>query len=176
MDDSDAGRERHHAAYHEAGHVIADMVFGYRFRFVTILPAGPDGDDGAVYGFTRGRARDLAVVQLAGIAAAAKMEGSDPWENTARPDDDESDMAAAGRFTDNWVIFLTRTYGEAPYREQIWDEIRKNTLLLVEENWKPVEIIAAALLEKEKLPYDDVIAILKNQCPEFIFGKKSGSP
>ena len=51
---------RRHTAYHQAGHVIADLVSGYRFTFVTIRPDVPGEEDGAVCGNARGRARDLA--------------------------------------------------------------------------------------------------------------------
>jgi hypothetical protein len=165
---------RRHTAYHEAGHVIADLVFGYRFRVVTIRPDESGGDDGAVYGSTRGRARDLAVVQLAGIAASAKMTGGDPWENPDQSGDNSADIATAGRFIDNWVVFLSRTYGDASYRSTIWDEVKDKTRLLVDQNWRPIEVIAAALLAKETLTYDNVIRILKDQCPDFKTGEKPG--
>lgn len=163
---------RKHAAYHEAGHVIADLVFGYRFRFVTIRPAGPEGDDGAVYGFRRGRAKDLAVVELAGIAASAKLAGRDPWTGTDRPEDDLADLDAADRFIDNWVVFLTRTYGEAPYREKIVGEARETTRLLVARHWNAITAVAEMLLAKGTLTYDDVVRLLKDRCPAFVAGKK----
>ena len=164
---------RRHTAYHEAGHVIADLVFGYRFTVVTIRPDESGEYEGTVYGSTRGRARDLAVVQLAGIVASAKMAKSDPWENPPRFDDDRADIATAGNFIDNWVAFLTKTYGESSYREQLWDETEKKTRLLADQHWKAIEVIAGALLEKETLSYDDVIRIVKEQCPDFTPGKKS---
>jgi hypothetical protein len=165
---------RRHIAYQEAGHVIADLVFGYRFRFVTIRPAEPRGDDGAVYGSVRGRARDLAVVQLAGIVASARMSGCDPWENPDPSGDNSADIAAADRFIDNWVVFLSRTYGEAAYKSNIWDEVKDRTRLLVDQNRRPIEVIAAALLEKETLTYDNVIRIVKDQCPDFKPGERPG--
>ena len=158
---------RRHTAYHESGHVIADLVSGYRFTFVTVRPDESGEYEGVVYGSTRGRARDLAVVQLAGIAASAKMSGYDPWENPSRFDDDSADIATAGNFVDNWAAFLLKTYGESSVKEKLWDEVEKKTRLLVDENWKPIEVIAGALLEKETLAYDDVIRILKDQCPDF---------
>ncbi|MCK9593271.1 MAG: hypothetical protein M0Q91_14805 [Methanoregula sp.] len=164
---------RRHLAYHESGHVIADLVFGYRFTFVTIRPDDSGEYEGMVYGSTRGRARDLAVVQLAGIAASAKMAGSDPWETLPRFDDDNVDITTAGIFIDNWVAFLSRTYGESSYKEQLGDETKEKTRLLVDQNWKPIEVIAGALLEQENLSYDDVIRILKEQCPDFTLGGKS---
>jgi len=163
---------RRHAAYHEAGHVIADLVFGYRFTYVTIKPGESEEYEGAVNGSTRGRARDLAVVQLAGIVASAKAAGSDPWESPPRFDDDSADIATADNFIGNWVAFLARTYGEASYREKIWDETEKETRLLVDRNWKAIEAIAGALLERETLSCHDVTGILKERCPEFRTGEK----
>lgn len=164
---------RRHSAYHEAGHVIADLAFGYRFAVVTIRPDESGEHEGAVYGSTRGRARDLAVVQLAGIVASAKMAISDPWEIPSPFEDDHADIAAAGSFIDDWVAFLARTYGAAALKEQLWDETRKQTRLLVDQNWNAIEVIAGALLEKETLSFDEIIRILKERCPDFPPGKKS---
>jgi len=122
MDPREPEAFRKHTAYHEAGHVIADLLFGYRFTFVTIRPEESEEYEGMVYGGTRGRARDLAVIQLAGIVASAKIAGSDPWAAPPRFDDDSADIATAENFIDNWVAFLRKTYGEATYREQLWDE------------------------------------------------------
>ena len=163
---------RRHTAYHESGHVIADLVSTYRFTYVTIRPDESGEYEGVVYGSTRGRARDLAVVQLAGIVAAAKMAGYDPWENPPRFDDDSADIATAGNFIDNWVAFLAKTYGESSCKEELWDKTEKTTRLLVDRNWKPIEVIAEALLEKETLSHDDVIRKLKDRCPDFKTGEK----
>jgi hypothetical protein len=163
---------RRHSAYHESGHVIADLLYGYHFKFVTIKPDESGEYDGVVYGSARGRARDLAVVQLAGIVASAKMIGCDPWENPDQFEDNSTDIATANNFIDNWVAFLSKTYGEASYRKQIWDEIETKTRLLVDQNWKSIEVIAGTLLEKETLAYDDVIRILKDRCPDFKTGEK----
>jgi hypothetical protein len=163
---------KHHTAYHEAGHVIADLVFGYRSAYVTIRPEKSGEYEGVVYGSTRGRARNLAVILLAGIAASARMAGYDPWGEEPRFDDDREDRADAGSFIDNWAAFVSRTYGEPSVREKIRAETEQQTCELVEGNWKPVEAIAAALLEKETLTCTDVIAILKDRCPEFRPGEK----
>ena len=156
-----------HTAYHESGHVIADLVLGYRFTFVTIRPDESGEYEGVVYGSTRGRARDLAVVQLAGIVASAKMSGYDPWENPPRFDDDRTDIVTADSFVDNWAAFVSRTYGQSSVREQLWDEIEERTRQLVDQNWKPIEVIAGALREKETLTYNDVVRVLHDQCPDF---------
>ena len=162
---------RRHTACHEAGHVIADLVFGYRFTFVTIRPGESGEYEGAVYGSTRGRARNLAVVQLAGIVAAATMAGCDPWAEPPRFDDDSADIATAGTFVDNWAAFVSRTYGEPSVRGQLWDEAEEKTRLLVEANRRPIDVIAGALLEKTTLSYDDVVRILKERCPDFRIGE-----
>jgi hypothetical protein len=158
---------RRHIAYHESGHVIADLVSGYRFTFVTIRPDDSGEYEGVVHGSTRGRARDLVVVQLAGIVASAKMSGCDPWEKTPRFDDDRADIATSGSFIDNWAAFLSRTYGGSSVRAQLLEETRQKTRLLVDKHWKPIEVLAGALLERETLSYGDVIGLLKDQCPDF---------
>jgi hypothetical protein len=164
---------RRHTAYHEAGHVIADLVSGFRFKFVSIKPDEYEGGDGRVCGNTRGRASDLAVVQLAGIVASAKMIGCDPWENPSRFADNRSDIATAHNFIDNWVEFLSKIYGESSYRKKICDDIKKKTELLVNQNWKAIDVIAGALLNQETLTYDDVIRILKEHCPDFVIREKT---
>lgn len=158
---------RRHAAYHEAGHVIADLLYGYRFTYVTIRSDEPGEYEGVVYGSTRGRAQELAVVQLAGIVAAAKMAGGDPWEHPPRFDDDSADIATAGTFIDNWVAFLKKTYGESPYRERLWEETEMKTRLLVDGNWDAIDCVAGALLEQETLSYSEVIRLLEERCPDF---------
>jgi len=163
---------RKHTAYHESGHVIADLLFGYRFTFVTIKPDEPDGYNGVVYGNTKGRASDLAVVQLAGIVASAKMIGCDPWENPYLFDDNSADITAASNFIDNWIDFLSKTYGESSYKKKIWDDIKNKTELLVNLNWKPIEVIAGALLDMDTLTYDDVMRIVKEQCPDLAIREK----
>src|SRR5512136_2365128 len=163
---------RRHTAYHESGHVIADIVSGYRFKFVTIKPDEFEGYDGVVYGNAKGRASDLAVVQLAGIVASAKMIGCDPWENPYLFDDNSADITAASNFIDNWINFLSKTYGESSYRKKMWDDSKNKTELLVNKNWKPIEVIAGALLDRETLTYNDVIRILKEQCPDFAIREK----
>jgi hypothetical protein len=76
MEIQEPERSRKHRAYHVSGHIIADLVFGYRFTFVTIRP-DESMEDGMGFGLRSGRAKDLAVVQLAGIAASAKIAGYD---------------------------------------------------------------------------------------------------
>jgi hypothetical protein len=56
------------------------------------------------------------------------------WERPDQSGDNRPDCGAANRFVDYWVVFLKRTYGEDSYRDQIWDEIKKTTMLLVNEN------------------------------------------
>jgi len=163
---------RRHTAYHQAGHVIADLVSGYRFTVVTIRPYVSGEDEGAVCGNARGRAQDLAVVQLAGIVASALMTGRDPWENPEQFDDDSADIAAARIFIDDWAGFLFRTYGESSVRDHLWDETKNKTRLLVDQNREAIEVIASVLLEQETLSYDDVIRIVKDRCTDFAFGGK----
>lgn len=163
-----------HAAYHESGHVIADLVYGCRFTYVTIRPDESGEYEGVVSGSSRGRARDLAVVQLAGIVASARMAGYDPWENPPRFDDDSADIASAGSFVDNWAAFVSRTYGEPSVREQLWGEIEQMSRQLVDRNWNAIEVIAGALLERETLSYDEVVRILKDRCPAFSPGENTG--
>jgi len=169
------GPERRHAAYHEAGHVIADLVFGFRFTSVTIRPGEAGEYEGGVYGMARGRARDLAVVELAGIVASARMDGYDPWQEPPRYDDDSADIASAGDFVDNWAAFLEKTYGEPAVRDQLWSEAEEETRALVDRHWDEIGAIAGSLLDRETLPYHEVIAILKDRCPAFEPGGRSDS-
>lgn len=163
---------RKQTAYHEAGHVIANLSFGYRVQAATIKPNEYDGYEGVVYCNANGRACDLAAVNLAGIVATAKMIGCDPWENPYLFDNNSTDIATANNYIDKWVKFLSKTYGESPHRKQIWGEIENKTQLLVNQNWKPIEAIADALLKMEILTYDEVIGILNAQCPDFIIREK----
>lgn len=155
-------------AFHESWHVIADSSFGYRFIFVTIKPNDLEGYNGIVYGRANGRACDLAVVQLAGIVATAKLIGCDPWDNPYLFGKNNPDITTADKLIDQWGDYLLKTYGKHLYGRQIWNEIENKTRLLVNQNWKPIEIIAGALLKIETLSYDDVIWILKAQCPDYM--------
>ncbi len=160
-------------AYHQAGHVIADLVCGFRFTAVTIRPEGSAEDDAALYGNVRGRAGDLAVVQLAGVVASALKTGGDPWDNPDQTDDDRTDIASARIFIDDWTGFLSRTFGESSLKEQVWDDVTKRTRLMIEQNWTAIDVVASVLQEQETVSYDDIIRILKERCPDSPFGGKS---
>jgi hypothetical protein len=156
-----------HRAWHEAGHAIASLVYGYRFPGISIRPGEPADEEESVWGSMRGRARDLAVIRMAGIIAAARMGGYDPWEDPPRFDDDSADIAMAREFIDNWAGFVSRTYGETGVRERVTDEADRTTRQLVEEYWIPIVAIADALMERETLAYAEIVAILKERCPGF---------
>jgi len=159
---------RRQTAYHESGHVIADLSFGYHFKVVTIKPDDFEGYNGIVYGSANGRACDLAVVYLAGIVATARLIGCDPWDNPYLFGNNNSDIISANKLIDQWVKFLLQTYGKHLHGKQIWDEIQNKTRLLIDQNWTQIEIIANALLKIETLTYDDVLWILKAQSPDYL--------
>ena len=173
METREPGLIRMQRAYHQAGHVIADLVCGFRLIAVTISPEGSAEDDTALYGNVRGRARDLALVQLAGVVASALKTGHDPWENPDQTDDDRTDIAAARTFIDDWTGFLSRTFGESSLKEQVWDDVTKRTRLVVEQNWTAIDVIASVLLEQETVSYGDIIRILNERCPDSTLGEKS---
>ena len=136
---------RRQTAYHESGHVIADLSFRYPFKFVTIKPDDLEGYNGCVYGSTYGRACDLAVVKLAGIVATAKLIGCDPWDNSYLFGNNNSDITTANKLIEQWSDYLLKTYGKHLHWKQIWNEIENKTRLLIDQNWKQIEIIASAL-------------------------------
>jgi hypothetical protein len=173
METHEPGRIRMQRAYHQAGHVVANLVCGFRFTAVTIRPEGSGENDTALYGNVRGRARDLAVVQLAGVVASALKTGRDPWDNPDQTDEDRADIAAARIFIDDWTGFLSRTFGESSLKEQVWDDVTKRTRLMVEQNWTAIDVVADILQEQETVSYGDILGSLKARCPDSRFGEKS---
>ncbi len=116
-----------------------------------------------MHGSMRGRARDLAIVQLAGIIASARVAGTDPWETPPRYDDDSADLTAAEGFIGDWAAFVAKTYGGSPPRDQLWITAEKETRELVDRNWQAITAIATALMERKNLSYDEVTRLLKDR-------------
>jgi len=56
---------------------------------------------------------------------------------------------------------------------EAWKTFENTTVEFVDRNWKPIEVIAGALLKLDTLTYDDVIRVLDVHCSDFA---KSISP
>lgn len=136
-------------AIHEAGHAVACFVQKLPVERISLLR----GQGGALWGRQRGgsagRVKVLVRVCLAGLAA----------EDIAFEDGAASghaqDMADAG-------ALLAGLSSNAAQRDQLLRVLYGETvnLLTVAPHWRAVEVLAAALMERETLSGEDALGLL----------------
>lgn len=149
------------AALHEAGHAVAAIKLGISFDFVTVVPddisvahvhgLSQSVPDYASHPDTKDEPKSLAfwerwlVVTMAGPAAHKKRHPyAHPWGYA---------------FSDRGELFrLTRDIhrGSEDVRHAYEGYIRARAKELVEREWPSIEAVAAALVERGTLSYDDV--------------------
>ncbi|MEI6048850.1 MAG: hypothetical protein WCS03_08120 [Bacteroidota bacterium] len=153
-------KDKEATAYHEAGHVMAFILSGIRFREVTIKPK-KGSYSGAVKYKTHIR-HELAnidflypgffykwfrwdIILVAGSMAEA-IYGNSDFESGGHPD----------------IVLLFRTFSNLSkdMGKKYLDFLIAYTNEALINNWTKIEAIAKALLEKETLCYDDVTNIV----------------
>lgn len=155
------------SAFHEAGHVVAANVLGYRVDLAAIyaepLYMGPSLLDEKMYEFgsvnilwpsdISGREHDVIMVDLAGPAAAMRRAKKwRPIQAKSKADDLGQAILMAMRLTS------IREEGEA-----LINELFKRTRKLLGAHWPKVEAVATALLERQTLGELDLQRIIREQ-------------
>lgn len=153
--------DRRATAYHEAGHAVAAWWLGLRFRGVSIRP--DDESEGRLTWHTlparfqpdvnlTPRGEQLlgqrTVVSLAGGIAQEIATGT-PW-----------DECGVGGDVQNTVTFgLYASGGDDQECELYCDLMAHRARRIIRRQWAAVEAVAQALLEREQLTEDEVLAV-----------------
>lgn len=147
-------------AYHEAGHAVACIAKGRKFKYVTISPK--DGSRGHIrynrvpsLEFAKSRALiDRGIITLAGTCAEKIKFGR--YSHGFGHDDGESDRSHAAD------LFLSADIADArPYYAK--------TEALLRKHWAKVEAVAGALLTHKTLSYQVVAEFCKLSRPFKIY-------
>jgi len=148
------GVERARTAYHEAGHLVIGMLFGFRCSSVSIRPDETRGSLGrvvplgehtgqAAVDLGRGSVERWLCVLFAGCAAEVRFapDARDAAREAARGDNEQAEhyLERAGIANDSTRHLL-----------------RTRTAELVEEHWATIESVARALLKHEEFEADEV--------------------
>lgn len=148
-------------AHHEAGHAIAAWRKHLKFRYVTILPDTTAGNLGHLMHHhakwfrpdidssdrTTLRAQTHIIVSLAGQIAEARFRGRRP-----RYGMDGDNRSACG--------MAFHLFGSTKTTNAFLHYCWSATEDLISADWRSVRAVAAALLEKQTLKYDEVIEVI----------------
>jgi hypothetical protein len=149
-------------AYHEAGHAVAAWVMDRPFRYVTIVPMeGTLGHvqhpawrehvqpDINVDGRTRRLLEKAIFTLLAGVRAEKRLTGR--WNNIEANSDfhDADDLASYlwgnPKVLQKYISFM---------------ESRVDAMIASDRHWKGIQALAAALLEKRRIGYQEAQEII----------------
>jgi ATP-dependent Zn protease len=149
------GKAAEITAYHEAGHAVACCVFKHEFKTVSIIPG--EGFQGILNGSgipedfnidnpgpeEKKLAWEQIIISLAGTASEYRFTGEDNWGGSMR---DRRKAYAFAALLDRRV-------------EDFYETARE----FISSNWKKVEAVAQALLERHTLSAQQVKEICENQ-------------
>lgn len=152
-------REKHFLALHEASHACAAVAYGVAFRYVTIIP--DETFEGHIRMCSNKDGSDADTINtLAGPAADKKWRPYCSWlQGYARNEiSDARRLAQVSQDHFNFLQWLTKNF--------------------VDEFAHEIEVVAAALLERETLTSDDVHSVLADMRanPKQRMADRVGSP
>jgi hypothetical protein len=127
-------------AYHEAAHAVVSLVLGYRCRYVAIRPKGEACCD-------QPAEHALQILIAARIAEAKHAGSSDIWR-------DSDDKVRAT----NLALWITR--GDTEQAGALISLLIAETTDRVEEHWPAIGRVAAALLERSRIPGDELAGLI----------------
>jgi hypothetical protein len=147
--------ERARTAYHEAGHLVIGMLYGFRCSSVSIRPDEARGSLGRVIpldvhggrvsiGDDRGALERWLCVLFAGYAAEVRFapDSRDAAREGARGDDEQAeDLLVRAGIANKTTRHL----------------LRGRTASLVEQHWTTIESVARALLKHEEFDAREVV-------------------
>ena len=163
--------ERARTAYHEAGHLVIGMLFGFRCSSVSIRPDEMRGSLGrvvplgghagqAAVDLGRGAVERWLCVLFAGYAAEVRFapDARNAAREGARGDDEQAEdyLERAGIANDSTRHLL-----------------RARTAELVEEHWATIESVARALLKHEEFDAGEVERICERAAVRSLAGGAS---
>jgi hypothetical protein len=156
-----AARQLSTTAYHEAGHAVADWKLGFKIRQVTIVPKGGAAGSvtglktlrisygGGVKGESIGRYHDRRTACRRGSTASIQAARRQKYQLA-------SDYTAAANF-------LLSLHGEEKERDCAVKYLRARTRNFINNtiNWRIIEDLAKALLERRTLTGEEVNDVLR---------------
>ena len=151
-------------AHHEAGHIVAAWLQGFKLKSVTIVPsAGYQGlaslHESNLEGFhpvydnseeTERKVKALAIWGLAG-PAAQRIFNPKGYRHVHVEEDFRSS-----------ANILSYIAGSAEDVERKFETVHKNAERLVQDNWHHVEALAEALLKKNTLSGSEIRGLLES--------------
>jgi len=159
--------ERARTAYHEAGHLVIGILFGFRCSSVSIRPDEARGSLGRVVPLEERTGGQLAEISretverwvcvlFAGYSAEVRFapDARDAAREGARGDDEQAEG------------YLERA---AMATGSIRSLLRARTAALVEQHWAAIESVARALLKHEEFDSDEaerICAIARGEATE----------
>jgi hypothetical protein len=144
-----------HTAYHEAGHVVADLWYDHVFESVTIVPDFEKGYAGIVNGNIKDFPLHLAVLRYAGAIAEAKLRRVSPLLCGY-----SEDMVAANNLMDNYHGAIVALGGRFPCRKRLGIDTKQDARRIINHDWDKVQVIAEALLKRKTLTYSEVLKVV----------------
>ena len=160
-------RQRRVAAYHEAGHVVADVCQGLHVVGVTIVPNSTSlahVSTPGILGYNtqgdktvrRSLGRAQIVALYAGAAAVRVHDPDEPW--VGREKDDKEAFELSRKYN---VLPRNMAYvGDASHWEYL-GKLERKAEKLVRSNWLAVEALAQALLERNTLTGEEATEIVR---------------
>jgi len=140
-------------AYHEASHCCAAHRLQIPFRFVEIIRTDNGGYRGVMRSIAHRTTPRHAVLDLAGACGEARWSGEpilELFRTTAKTD-----------------LRMARDACDAlgpRHRVDIYSALVQ-AQKLVEANWSSIERLAIALIERDRLEYDEVLRVLQPPIP-----------
>lgn len=150
-------KQREATAYHEAGHALAYLLTGWKFKYITIKPDKETDTIGHLMPYNKGemfwysmsveRLMNYCRRSLSGVIAEAIY--------TKR----NNHLGARGDLRKVADMVLSVFGQDGPTVQFFLKFIRSDTRDLLLMNWNKVERIAGDLLKSETLSYQEVLAI-----------------
>ena len=163
----DRERELALSAWHEAGHAVAYLSYGRRFRYITLRPRS--GDAGMVVV----RPRRIDVFTRAAIAAAGPIAQGRFDLATMAP----GELEAEGVEPEDVLVGAWLHGGHSDLEavpEGYVDVAERIAGRLLDQHWPAVGQLAGALVERRRLTYDDAVSLVGASWPWLRPGRGGG--
>ncbi len=144
-------------AFHEAGHA----VLAHRLGETTRVSIEPEGESQGRCSSRELEGMEFAYVYLAGLVATRLYLGTEAPISYAELLEDAEHLSELGFISDRERLMAAlEQISDEPSRERWWREVCRTTEARLRENWRKVELVAAALLERKTLDAGDLKTLL----------------